>query len=63
MSRRIAGLARSQMTGVRGSIRRNPRKRRDKFDLVAKSKSLFYNNDLKVAEGGGFEPPIRIYSV
>ena len=59
MSAPLAGPDRSQMATTETHIGRKPRKFRDKFESMLFSEKYFYNNDLAVAEGEGFEPSTR----
>ncbi len=63
MSYPLAGPERSQWPTSERRIGRNPRKYRDKFESMPCPEKHCYNNDLSLAEGGGFEPPIRLVTV
>ena len=59
----LAGPDRSHQATTERRIGRKPRKFRDKFESIQSPAKTFYNNDLSVAEGEGFEPPVRVYPV
>ncbi len=59
MNTTLAGPERSQGATTERRIGRKPRKYRDEFESMPCSEKPFYNNDLWVAEGVGFEPSIR----
>ena len=63
MSYPLAGPERSQQTATAGHIRRKPRKLRDKFESIPQPRNTFYNNDLVVAVGEGFEPSLGLYTL
>ncbi len=54
----LAGPDRSQQATTERRIGRKPRKYRDKFESMPCPKRPFYNNDLCLAEGVGFEPTV-----
>ncbi len=58
MSTPLAGPDRSQQATTERRIRRKPRKFRDKFESMPCPEKPFYNNDLGLAEGVGFEPSV-----
>ena len=59
MSTPLAGPDRSQVATTEWRIGRKPRKFRDKFESMPCPETPFYNNDLWLAEGVGFEPTVR----
>ena len=59
MSTPLAGPDRSQVATTERRIGCKPRKYRDKFESMLCPEKPFYNNDLWLAEGVGFEPSIR----
>ena len=59
MSTPLAGPDRSQVATTERRIGRKSRKFRDKFESMPCPEKPFYNNDLWLAEGVGFEPSIR----
>ena len=59
MSYPLAGPDRSQEATTERRIGRKPRKFRDKFESMPCPEKHFYNNDLRLAEGVGFEPTVR----
>ena len=59
----LAGPDRSQWATTGRRIGRKPRKFRGKFESMLYPEKLFYNNDLCLAEGVGFEPTIRFITV
>ncbi len=63
MSYPLAGPDRSQWATTERRIERKPRKYRDKIESVSCPEKPFYNNDLWLAEGEGFEPSIPVYLV
>ncbi len=59
MSTPLAGPDRSQQATTERRIGRKPRKFRGKFESMLCPGKPFYNNDLWLAEGVGFEPTVR----
>ncbi len=59
MSTPLAGPDRSQQATTEWRIGRKPRKFRGKFESMPCPEEPFCNNDLWLAEGVGFEPPVR----
>ena len=59
MSTPLAGPDRSQVATTERRIGGKPRKFRAKFESMPCPEKPFYNNDLSVAEGVGFEPTVR----
>jgi len=53
MSHPLAGPDRSQWATTEGRIGPKSRKFRDKFESMLYPEKQFYNNDLRLAEGGG----------
>ncbi len=58
MSTPLAGPDRSQEATTERRIGRKPRKFRDQFESMQCPEKPFYNNDLWMAEGVGFEPSV-----
>ncbi len=58
MSYPLAGPDRSQEATTERRIGRKPRKFRGKFESMPCPEKHFYNNDLRLAEGVGFEPTV-----
>ena len=60
MSTPLAGPDRSQVATTERRIGRKPRKFRDEFESMPCPEKPFYNNDLWLAEGVGFEPSVHL---
>ncbi len=58
MSTPLAGPDRSQWATTERRIGRKPRKFRDEFESMLCPEKPFYNKDLGLAEGVGFEPTV-----
>ena len=59
MSCQFAGPEPSQQTTTGACGRPKCRELRDKFESMLYPEKPFYNNDLRLAEGVGFEPTVR----